>query len=157
MSTNGLGADTVARKLWEYLQSKQKLRISKFGGLGSVRDTWDILKIDQHINKLGFTKGGIPVNVMAFTYTCKSFTGATSNVQLVNNTSDAGFARVIGLESMDGSTVSRFINDKRFYWLDLQEALLRDLIASYNPKQIAKSLIIIDDTILQNLELQWKG
>lgn len=125
LSTNGLGADTVIRKPWDYLQSKQKLGISKFGGLGSIRDTWDILKIDQHINKLGFTKGGIPVNVMAFTYTCKSFTGATSNVQLVNNTSDAGFAKVTGIESLDDSTVSRFINDKRFYWLDLQGGIIK--------------------------------
>jgi hypothetical protein len=128
----------VKRKPWEYLQSKQKLGISKFGGLGSVLDTWDILKIDQHIEELGFEKRGIPVGTMAFTYTCKSFTGATSNVQLVNNTSDAGFAKVTDLESIDDSTVSRFINDKRFYWLDLQEALLRDLIDVYKPEQKAQ-------------------
>lgn len=157
MSTNCLGADTVKRKPWEYLQSKQKLGISKFGGLGAVLDTWDILKIDQHIEELGFEKRGIPVGTMAFTYTCKSFTGATSNVQLVNNTSDAGFAKVTGLESIDDSTVSRFINDKRFYWPDLQEALLRDLIDVYKPEQIAKSLIIIDDTILQKFGITMEG
>ena len=94
---------------WTYKKSKQKLGISNFGGLSAVKNVWDSLKIDQHMEQLGFTKEGIPVNTLAFTYTCKPFTGSASNVQLANSDPDAVFSNVSGLNSINDSTISRFI------------------------------------------------
>ncbi len=142
---------------WTYKKSKQKLGISNFGGLGSVKNVWDTIKIDQHMHKLGFTKEGISINTLAFTYTCKPFTGSASNIQLANNVPDAVFSTVSGLTSINDSTISRFINDKRFHWLDLQEVLIKDLIISYTPAQIAKSIVIVDDTIMQKFGITMEG
>jgi hypothetical protein len=142
---------------WTYKKSKQKLGISNFGGLSAVKNVWDTLEIDHHMQELGFTKEGISVNTLAFTYTCKPFTGSASNIQLANNVPDAVFSTVSGLTSINDSTISRFINDGRFHWLDLQEALIKDLINSYTPAQIAKSIVIVDDTIMQKFGITMEG
>jgi hypothetical protein len=124
---------------------------TRYGGILTVRDSWDWLNVNRIQRDAGIQWGGEPPEILGFTYATGPLVGAFSMKAVAEKFSAQSKDALLALlfkRHPGWYTYRRYLSDWRFDWCGFTQAVAEALMARSLTAPTAKGQMILDNVVV---------